>query len=155
MLSKIVAVVAFVILPFSLSLWHKSHTNPEHFRFDVTLYKSLRIYLKNGVCGLRLLSMPTRTASASEFRAPLEYDPSGMPGSFILTSSRQGPYRVSWFVFPFWLSTLSLTFFGMLPVVRGPVLRRWRRWRGACAECGYNLWGNRSGRCPECGTRFR
>jgi hypothetical protein len=23
---------------------------------------------------------------------------------------------------------------------------------GACAKCGYNLTGNVSGRCPECGT---
>ena len=27
-----------------------------------------------------------------------------------------------------------------------------RRRRGHCANCGYNLHGNTSGRCPECGT---
>jgi hypothetical protein len=31
--------------------------------------------------------------------------------------------------------------------------RRWRRRRrGLCLRCGYNLTGNVSGRCPECGT---
>lgn len=36
-----------------------------------------------------------------------------------------------------------------------------RRWlamessrRGCCQHCGYNLTGNVSGRCPECGTPF-
>lgn len=35
--------------------------------------------------------------------------------------------------------------------VRGP-LRRWRRRRrGRCVKCGYDLTGNVSGVCPECG----
>ncbi len=39
-----------------------------------------------------------------------------------------------------------------LGIVRGPV-RRWRRRkRNLCVHCGYNLTGNTSGVCPECGT---
>lgn len=39
-------------------------------------------------------------------------------------------------------------------LIRGPV-RRWRRRRrGLCVRCGYNLTGNVSGICPECGTRI-
>ena len=35
--------------------------------------------------------------------------------------------------------------------IRGP-FRRWRRRRkGRCLRCGYNLEGNESGTCPECG----
>ena len=38
---------------------------------------------------------------------------------------------------------------------RGP-LRRWRRRRmGWCLKCGYDLTGNESGTCPECGTERR
>jgi len=48
--------------------------------------------------------------------------------------------------------------FGLYPAVafiRGP-LRRWRhgryrRRRGLCSRCGYDLTGNVSGICPECG----
>jgi hypothetical protein len=155
MFTKIMVVVAFVVLPFSVALWHKSHHHPEHYRYDVTLYKSLRIYLKNGTCGLRLLSMPQKTASASEFRAPLERDPLEIQQQFALNSARQGPYRVTWLVFPFWFSTLIFATAGSVPVILGPLRRRWRKLRGACEECGYNLEGNRSGVCPECGTRFR
>jgi len=38
-------------------------------------------------------------------------------------------------------------------LVRG--LRRMRRWRNHhCPDCGYNLRGNTSGVCPECGARM-
>ena len=30
--------------------------------------------------------------------------------------------------------------------------RQWRRARGQCLSCGYDLTGNVSGECPECGT---
>lgn len=49
---------------------------------------------------------------------------------------------------PLWLPLL---------VVAVPTYRLWRRTsrfpRGFCAHCGYNLTGNTSGVCPECGTR--
>lgn len=32
-------------------------------------------------------------------------------------------------------------------------IRRGRRERGECLHCGYNLTGNVSGACPECGER--
>jgi hypothetical protein len=39
-----------------------------------------------------------------------------------------------------------------LTFIRGP-LRRWRRRRqGLCVKCAYDLTGNESGVCPECGT---
>lgn len=37
-------------------------------------------------------------------------------------------------------------------VERYPRRRRPRRGSPRCAQCGYNLTGNVSGRCPECGT---
>jgi hypothetical protein len=40
----------------------------------------------------------------------------------------------------------------MIAFIRGPV-RRWRRRRkGKCVTCGYDLTGNVTGTCPECGT---
>lgn len=36
-------------------------------------------------------------------------------------------------------------------VVRGPLRRRRRARRGWCIKCGYDLTGNESGVCPECG----
>ena len=38
---------------------------------------------------------------------------------------------------------------------RGETLLRGRRAKGLCVACGYDLTGNVSGVCPECGTGSR
>ena len=38
---------------------------------------------------------------------------------------------------------------GCVTLVRAHV----RRWRGQCEQCGYDLTGIDSGRCPECGSK--
>lgn len=47
---------------------------------------------------------------------------------------------------------LLLAAYPLGALIRGPVRRRRRRRRGLCVKCGYNLTGNTSGVCPECGT---
>jgi hypothetical protein len=54
--------------------------------------------------------------------------------------------------FPTWSAAVILGVFPAWAFVTGP-LRRWRRRRkGLCVRCGYNLTGNVSGVCPECGN---
>jgi len=55
---------------------------------------------------------------------------------------------------PFWLIASALI---LLPLVWAIIrLRAWRRGRlGRCPSCGYNLTGNISGVCPECGATFK
>jgi len=52
---------------------------------------------------------------------------------------------------PYWMILVPLT---VLPTIRGVRRIRWRRRRvaGLCRQCGYNLTGNTSGVCPECGS---
>lgn len=58
---------------------------------------------------------------------------------------------------PFWLIVVGLF---MLPLLRVTVWLRQslrashRRRQGRCISCGYNLAGNTSGTCPECGMRL-
>ena len=53
---------------------------------------------------------------------------------------------------PLWLPLLLFPAYPAFALVRGP-LRRWRRHRkGLCIRCGYNLEGNVSGTCSECGN---
>jgi hypothetical protein len=53
---------------------------------------------------------------------------------------------------PSWMPAVILAPYPILAFVRGPA-RRWRRRRrGLCVRCGYDLEGNVSGVCPECGT---
>lgn len=57
---------------------------------------------------------------------------------------------------PTWV---AFALFGVYPTAAsiGGLLSTWRRWHrhrnGWCIGCGYNLTGNISGACPECGTR--
>lgn len=152
---KLLGIVAVLSLPFSVALWHKSHHNPGQYRYDVTLFKSMRVYLKDGICGVRVLSLPTKTNIPGKCSGELKFNASPDQQSLMLSSVRKGSSRVTWLVFPLWLSTFLLLTVSAIPVVRGPGRRWWRQWHGLCVECGYNLLANRSGRCPECGTRFR
>jgi len=53
--------------------------------------------------------------------------------------------------FPIWLTVPALLAYPAIAFIRGP-LRRWRwRRKGCCRNCGYDLTGNTSGVCPECG----
>lgn len=56
---------------------------------------------------------------------------------------------------PLWLPFLLLSAYPTIALVRGPVRRYRRRRKGLCIKCGYNLSGNVSAVCPECGRSFR
>jgi hypothetical protein len=65
------------------------------------------------------------------------------------------PSRLEGTLGEYLLTTLIAFLFAAYPtaaLIRGP-MRRWKRRRnGLCINCGYNLTGNVSGVCPECGT---
>jgi len=66
-------------------------------------------------------------------------------------------YIVSYWnvMFPSWFPVLLFGFYPIVAFYRGPLLR-WRRGRkGYCKNCNYNLTGNESGVCPECGTEIK
>ncbi len=55
------------------------------------------------------------------------------------------------FVAPLWAAIPATAFLPLLVFVRGPLRRKRRRRRGLCVGCGYDLRGNVSGVCSECG----
>ncbi|MCP4250687.1 MAG: hypothetical protein GY778_26905 [bacterium] len=62
--------------------------------------------------------------------------------------------RLTFILFPHWFVFLCFAAYPAAVLVRGP-LRCWRRRRkGCCITCGYDVTGNMSGRCPECGRRI-
>jgi len=63
-----------------------------------------------------------------------------------------GPNRARSVSAPFWFMVILFAAYPVSSFVRGPVKRWYRRRNSACLECGYNLTGNVSGVCPECGT---
>ena len=59
-------------------------------------------------------------------------------------------HSISVVTVPLYLPLLLST---LLPLLRlGAVIRAGKRGADVCASCGYNLRGNVSGVCPECGT---
>lgn len=61
------------------------------------------------------------------------------------------PHRQVVLRFPLWVPFCLFSGPPAIAFIRGP-LRRWRRRRkGYCVKCGYDLTGNVSGVCPECG----
>lgn len=152
---KVYAVASVVFLPLCLITWQRSHRSPQHRRFDLTLYKSMEIRVKDGVCGLSILSMPTKTASKSELRTILTRPVTIDDRSLYFSSQKHGPYRTTRAAFPLWFPTLLATLGVTAPIVSGPVRRWHRRRRGRCEQCGYLLRGTLSRRCPECGARVR
>ncbi len=156
MIGKILAIASLVILPISATAWYRSHAEPYWHRSDPTLYKSMWLRLENGIFDLELKSMPTKVASKSEFVVPVELGRRPPKEAFRLTTRTHGKgYRTTAVAFPLSLTTIVLALSGTIPFALGPT-KRWRRKRrGCCVDCGYNLSGNRSGRCPECGMSLR
>lgn len=50
-----------------------------------------------------------------------------------------------------WIVFILFATYPTIAFIRGPVRRHRRRRKGLCIRCGYNLTGNVSGVCPECG----
>lgn len=61
--------------------------------------------------------------------------------------------------FPLWLATIVFSVYPSIVFILMPLYRthrcHHRRRRGLCVQCGYDLTGNVSGRCPECGQAIR
>jgi len=58
---------------------------------------------------------------------------------------------------PIWMMLLVIPLLSIYPLyalTTGPLRLRYRRKKGLCLRCGYNLTGNVSGVCPECGERI-
>lgn len=65
--------------------------------------------------------------------------------------SRQQFLLVTVTGFPFWPVAVLAMLYPGIAFIRGPFRRYRRRKRNQCQSCGYNLTGNTSGVCPECG----
>ena len=82
-----------------------------------------------------------------------------MPGVPLTFLSRRhlvmGVHSPIWMLdVPLWTIFVVTTPYPTIAFIRGP-LRRWRRRkRGECVNCGYDLTGNVTGVCSECGVNI-
>ncbi len=88
------------------------------------------------------------TAEAAFYRAILQSPPQQFAG---ISWSKN---RIVLTAAPSILLIILLVTYPAYAFVRGPWRRHRRRKRGLCVACGYDLTGNESGRCSECGEGF-
>jgi hypothetical protein len=62
------------------------------------------------------------------------------------------PYSLWSLQIPLWCPIVLFAFYPTIAFIRGPLRRYRRRRKGLCLKCGYDLTGNVSGVCPECGA---
>ena len=72
-------------------------------------------------------------------------------GMYVRVAGHQGAPHVC---VPFWCLGVLFGIYPMLALIRGPLRHCCRRRKDCCRNCGYNLTGNTSGVCPECGTEI-
>ena len=53
---------------------------------------------------------------------------------------------------PLWMPFILFATYPTIVFIRGPLRRYRRRRKGLCVKCGYNLTGNTTGICSECGA---
>ena len=76
------------------------------------------------------------------------------PRSLIRIQWWVGPVGKTTITVPWWLVTPACAAYPAIALIRAPLRRRRRRrLKGLCLACGYDLTGNVSGRCPECGAK--
>ena len=109
-----------------------------------------RVPLTSDVEGWRWMGMGRMPDPICASEAP-SLCPTYFYGLLVSTYLQFGNGGIQAVAVPHWLLFMLLAAYPTFSFVRGP-FRRWRRKRaGTCLKCGYNLTGNVTGICPECG----
>ena len=181
MIRKAVVVVLMLGVLGSGALWAWSHYQPTGYSFKCQVeYPNrqaehqggyeYRWRLRNGVVSgsyswLRISRRAVRKSTRIDFnqhgfrlvfvqRLVTVWSETHVPTPIPLAVKDQYGYRSVRGAVPLWFPTVLLGVYPAVAFIRGP-LRRWRRCkRGECIHCGYNLTGNVTGACSECGTKI-
>jgi hypothetical protein len=107
-----------------------------------------------GLAGGRFMFMGTNASPGSDggwcdFNALPPGFPYGWKPFVIRSEGRMGFVSV-----PLWLPFVLFSAYPLFVFIRhGPIRRSRRRQAGLCVKCGYDLTGNVTGTCPECGSQ--
>lgn len=144
MIRKLALVVCLVLLLLTAALWAVSHTTWGRASLQPRYVTAFahggdEIWLYAGISDERI-SLEVRAARPFVQKGPMRYSVA------LWTRSIRAPL---WLVCPVIAATCAL-----LAYLDRRSRRRHRISSGCCIRCGYNLTGNVSGVCPECGERI-
>lgn len=150
MVRRILSVVAMSGLLISVALWGLSYTNMIMYRgnrYFINLYGAHIQYLQTGRPWSELPKADKRPLG---WRVIPLYDLNTLWKPWYTSATEYWTIHL-----PLWMP--AVLFGGLFCWVYLPIYRlrkRRKRWTlGRCVVCGYDLTGNTSGTCPECGTR--
>jgi hypothetical protein len=122
----------------NLTLWHSAH-----WTLDVEVYK--------GHIGVH-----SATSFAGSAKDGVAFQWSYMRFGYHRAYFSNASVQARRVYFPFWAVVLILGAYPAIALIRQPARRRrYRREHGLCVKCGYDLTGNVSGVCPECGAEVK
>jgi len=134
---------------WSHSLWSSGDWGTTGFRGTSLFWGTSRKIMVNHVEFLDINAVPSQIRYSG---------PGWLYDRSVVLNEASGLYaRSSNLIVSFFIPILLALLFSSYPTVlfiRGPLRRHRRRRRGECIGCGYDLTGNESGVCPECGQQI-
>jgi len=127
----------------------------EKLRKDLPREQRFRIYEQNGISTTEDLESDVAAHHGFYYRSPQASRTFTLQGSVVypIGAAQYWATSQSWrsFFLPWWFFALA---FAILPLLTLAQRLRslTRRRAGQCASCGYNMTGNVTGACPECGS---
>ncbi|MHC4444560.1 MAG: hypothetical protein ACYTA5_18335 [Planctomycetota bacterium] len=73
---------------------------------------------------------------------------------YLSTKEYPVPCKGVYCTFPVWLLLVVSLIYPATSIIYTQLRKHYRKKKGVCLNCGYNLFGNVTNICPECGTTF-
>ena len=159
MIRKPIIVLLTVSALLGCAMWPLSCLAPIRLTFG-PFHQGFEADCNNGQATLKLaLPIDAATFNALNLR-PYSLTGGFGCGSQLITLGGTGQgnvhVRIRQLHAPVWAVVLLFGAYPAIALIRQPARRRrYRREHGLCVKCGYDLTGNVSGTCPECGGEVK
>lgn len=143
LLALFIALLAFaVVTAFQQLVWTSAHTTAIFGQGGVKVNRESKVY-PDEVVTYGLESNGSGWSTIRDSKYTFDY--------FLVPAWNHSDRQLR-FILPYWPIFIALALPWSILQYKA---RRRRRWAlaGACLNCGYDLKGNQSGNCPECGHR--
>ena len=141
--SAIFCVISF----FRTILW----TNQDYYSYPDIQHWYYSVVFRQGMLELNYTKRVPSSEPWINWRVEIRYFKLGHQRTATLDEIGQRSY---WLWLPIFPLFVLFSIFPLYAFIRGPYRRYCRRKKGLCLKCGYNLTGNVSGVCPECGEKI-